>query len=73
MAFLFDLPEFPFQMKITGFGKKIWKRLTTIGTKKVNTFCFTTFIFRRNTKQCDKGYKKYSIRVLTCNDFLSSY
>ena len=51
VAFLFDLPEISFRMKITGFGKRIWKRLTTMGTKKVTTFCFTTFIFRRNTKE----------------------
>ena len=58
MAFLFDWSEFPFRMKITGFGQKVLKRLTTIGTKKVNTFCFTNFIFRRNTQEIQQGYKK---------------
>ena len=32
---------------------KMWKRLnlTTMGTVEVHTFCFTIFIFRRNTKE----------------------
>ena len=65
VTFLFDLSEFPFRMNTTGFGKKIWKRLTTMGTKKY-TFCFTTFIFRKNTKEnTTKAIRNTQIGCLT--------
>ena len=53
-------------MKITGFGKKIWKRLTTMGTKKSEHILFYKFYFQKKyNRNATKAIRNTQIGCLT--------
>ena len=65
MAFLFDLSEFPFQMKITGFGKKDMEKINN-GNEKSEHILFYNFYFQKKYKRnATKALRNTQIGCLT--------
>ena len=66
MTFLFDLSEFPFQMKITGFGKKYMEKTNNNENEKSERILFYNFYFQKKYKRnATKAIRNTQIGCLT--------